>query len=98
LINDPRLLILDEPTVGLDSTSQKNFLRLVEVLKEELGLTVIMVSHDVGQLSHYADQIACLNRRLHWHDRSAMLTDQIIDHVYSCEMDAYKDRVKEIAS
>ena len=98
LINEPRLLILDEPTVGLDSNSQKQFLHLVQELKNEFQLTVIMVSHDVGQLSHYADQIACLNRRLHFHDRSALLTDQIISHVYSCEMDAYKDRVREIAS
>lgn len=96
LINDPRLLILDEPTVGLDSASQKQFLHLIQHLKAELQLTVIMVSHDVGQLSHYADQIACLNRKLHFHDRSAMLTEKIIDHVYSCEMDAYKERVKEI--
>jgi len=98
LINDPRLLILDEPTVGLDSTSQKNFLHLVQDLKSELGLTVMMVSHDVGQLAHYADQMACLNRRLHFHDRSGLLTDQIITHVYTCEMDAYKDRIKEIAT
>ncbi len=97
LINEPRLLILDEPTVGLDSTSQKQFLHLVEELKQEFGLTVIMVSHDIGQLAHYADQMACLNRKLHFHERSALLTDQIISHVYSCEMDAYKDRVKEIA-
>ncbi len=97
LINDPRLLILDEPTVGLDSASQKNFLHLVQDLKNELGLTVIMVSHDVGQLAHYADQMACLNKRLHFHDRSALLTDQILSSVYSCEMNAYKDRVKEIA-
>lgn len=97
LINEPRLLILDEPTVGLDSNSQKQFLHLVQDLKAEFQLTVIMVSHDVGQLSHYADQIACLNKRLHFHDRSALLTDQILDHVYSCEMDAYKDRLREIA-
>lgn len=97
LINEPRLLILDEPTVGLDSTSQKQFLHLIQNLKNQFQLTVIMVSHDVGQLSHYADQIACLNRRLHFHDRSALLTDQIISHVYSCEMDAYKDRVREIS-
>lgn len=97
LINEPRLLILDEPTVGLDSNSQTQFLHLVQDLKKQFQLTVIMVSHDVGQLSHYADQIACLNRRLHFHDRSALLTDQIISHVYSCEMSAYKDRVREIA-
>lgn len=98
LINEPRLLIMDEPTVGLDSASQKQFLHLVQELKSELQLTVIMVSHDIGQLSHYADQIACLNRKLHFHDRSALLTDQIISHVYTCEMDAYKERVKEIAA
>lgn len=98
LINQPQLLILDEPTVGLDSSSQKHFLHLVQDLKAKFQLTVIMVSHDVGQLSHYADQIACLNRRLHFHNRSALLTDQIISHVYSCEMDAYKDRVREIAT
>lgn len=95
LINEPRLLILDEPTVGLDSTSQKQFLQLVEELKAELGLTVIMVSHDIGQLAHYADKMVCLNRRLHFHDSSALLTDQIITHLYTCEMDAYKSRVKE---
>jgi zinc transport system ATP-binding protein len=98
LINEPRLLILDEPTVGLDSTAQTRFLHLIQELRTEMNLTVIMVSHDVGQLSHYADQIACLNRKLHWHDRTALLTDHILNHVYTCELDAYKERVKEIAT
>lgn len=96
LISEPRLLILDEPTTGLDSAGQKRFLHLVQELKSEMNLTVIMVSHDVGQLSHYADQIACLNRKLHWHDRSAMLNEKVLDEVYSCEMDAYRDRVREL--
>lgn len=97
LISEPRLLILDEPTVGIDSAGQQRFLHLVQQLKEELQLTVIMVSHDVGQLAHYADQIACLNRKLHWHDRSALLNQQILNHVYSCELDAYRERVREIS-
>jgi zinc transport system ATP-binding protein len=98
LINDPRLLILDEPTTGLDSAGQQRFLHLVRELQNEMQLTVIMVSHDIGQLAHYADQIACLNRKLHWHDRSALLNEQILQEVYTCEMDAYRQRVRELAT
>lgn len=96
LIGEPKLLILDEPTVGLDSVGQQQFLQLLRNLKEELHLTVVMVSHDVGQLAFYADQIACLSRKLHWHDRSALLDEKVIQHVYACELDAYKERVREI--
>lgn len=98
LISEPRLLILDEPTAGLDSAGQQRFLQLITQLKNEMNLTVIMVSHDVGQLSHYADQIACLNQRLHWHDRSAMLSDEILHQVYACEMDAYRERVRALTA
>ncbi len=100
LIAEPRLLVLDEPTTGLDSGGQQHLLHLIKGLKDDLGLTVVMVSHDVGQLAHYADQMACLNRRLHWHDRSALLTEAVLHGVYApaCEMDAYKERVREIAT
>lgn len=99
LIAQPRLLVLDEPTSGIDSAGQQQLLHLIRDLKCALGLTVIMVSHDVGQLAHYADQMACLNRKLHWHDRSALLTEQVLSGVYApaCEMDAYRERVREIA-
>jgi len=96
LITSPRLLILDEPTSGVDSAGQQQFLHLVRNLRDDLHLTVIMVSHDVGQLSYYADQIACLNRTLHWHDKATALTERIVHDVYSCELDAYVERVREL--
>ena len=98
LMSEPRLLVLDEPTVGIDSAGQQQFLQLVQTLRQEFQLTVVMVSHDVGQLAHYADQIACLNGKLHWHNRSALLDAQTIRDVYSCELDAYRERVREISS
>jgi zinc transport system ATP-binding protein len=97
LVGEPRLLILDEPTSGLDSAGQLQFLHMLRNLQRELRLTVIMVSHDVGQLSVYSDQIACLNRRLHWHDRASLIDDGVIRHVYTCELDAYVERVRDIA-
>ena len=96
LVSEPRLLVLDEPTSGLDSSGQHQFLHMVRELQRDLRLTVIMVSHDVGQLSHYSDQIACLNRRLHWHDKAELLEDHVIQHVYTCELDAYAGLVREI--
>ena len=96
LMSEPRLLLLDEPTAGLDSTGQQQFLHFLRELQLEFRLTVLMVSHDVGQLAHYSDQIACINRRVHWHDHSALLNEEIIRGVYACELDAYHERIKEL--
>ena len=64
---NPRLLILDEPTISLDACSQDELYDLVQHLKEELKLTVILVSHDIGAVATHVDDIVCLNRRVHVH-------------------------------
>jgi len=46
----PRALILDEPLAGLDATTQRGLLRLLEDLRREQGLTVVVISHDFGGL------------------------------------------------
>ncbi len=60
LILDPLLLFLDEPTAGLDPESSKQFVKLVRDLRRELGLTVVMVTHDVDTLLALADRVAVL--------------------------------------
>jgi phospholipid/cholesterol/gamma-HCH transport system ATP-binding protein len=60
LILDPQLLFLDEPTAGLDPESSTQFVRLVRDLRRELGLTVVMVTHDVDTLLALADRVAVL--------------------------------------
>jgi zinc transport system ATP-binding protein len=64
---NPRLLILDEPTISLDACSQDEVYDLINRLKNELQLTVIMVSHDIGAVASQVDDIICLNRRVHVH-------------------------------
>ncbi len=63
IVSEPEILIMDEPTVGLDTESQRNFFRLVRELNES-GMTVIVVTHDVGFVSEYSDGILCINKRL----------------------------------
>jgi len=55
---DPRLLFLDEPTAGLDPLSATGFDELVRRLKELLGLTILMVTHDLDLLWRVADRVA----------------------------------------
>jgi len=57
---DPELLFLDEPTSGLDPTSAGLFDRLVLQLRDMLGLTVVMVTHDLDSLWDIADRVAVL--------------------------------------
>jgi phospholipid/cholesterol/gamma-HCH transport system ATP-binding protein len=57
---DPQLLFLDEPTAGLDPLSASGFDELVRRLKELLGLTVVVVSHDLDLLWRVADRVAFL--------------------------------------
>lgn len=57
---EPELLFLDEPTAGLDPLSASSFVQLIKSLHEELGLTVVMVSHDVESILGLSTHIAVL--------------------------------------
>jgi phospholipid/cholesterol/gamma-HCH transport system ATP-binding protein len=63
LILDPQLLFLDEPTAGLDPASSKQFVQLIERLRAEMKLTVVMITHDVDTLLALADRVAVLAER-----------------------------------
>jgi phospholipid/cholesterol/gamma-HCH transport system ATP-binding protein len=60
LIMDPPLLLLDEPTAGLDPESADDFCMLLRALHHELGLTVVMVTHDLDTLFELSTRIAVL--------------------------------------
>ncbi len=63
----PRLLILDEPSTGLDAVAQDKFYEMLSTLKSTENLTVFLVSHDIGSVSNIVDTLACLNREIHFH-------------------------------
>lgn len=57
---EPELLVLDEPTAGLDPERSANFVRLIRTLQRQLGFCVVMVTHDLATLAGLADRIAAL--------------------------------------
>jgi len=62
MVSSPELLILDEPGTALDPQSSENFFELVKKLNQEKGITVIMITHDLGQIGKYAGKLLYLDR------------------------------------
>ncbi|OAH13611.1 dipeptide ABC transporter ATP-binding protein [Streptomyces jeddahensis] len=56
----PKVLVLDEPTTGLDVVTQRSVLDLIGALRDELGLAAVLVSHDLGVVAHMADEVTVL--------------------------------------
>ncbi|HYA17154.1 MAG TPA: metal ABC transporter ATP-binding protein [Bryobacteraceae bacterium] len=60
LLGDPTVLMLDEPTAGIDAPGQKHLNRLVHQLQEKEGLTVLFISHELSVIFRYATNVLCL--------------------------------------
>lgn len=65
----PRILLLDEPSTGLDALAQDNFYQMILKLRNALNLAIVMVSHDIGAVSSIVDRLACLKTKMHFHGR-----------------------------
>ncbi len=79
LVTDPKLLLLDEPTAGIDTKGQAEFYKLLKDLNSEV--TIVVVSHDLLVISRYVKSVACMNRRLHYHDH-AEITGEMLETMY----------------
>jgi peptide/nickel transport system ATP-binding protein len=60
LVNDPDLLIADEPTTALDVTTQAQILELMDRLQREFGSAIIMITHDLGVIAEIADEVVVM--------------------------------------
>jgi len=83
LVSNPEMLILDEPTGGVDPEAQTSLYALLHHLNRERDVTLILVSHDIGVVAKEVTKLACLNRRLIFHGRPAdFLSDAALTALY----------------
>ena len=83
LVSDPELLILDEPTGGVDPEAQTSFYALLRHLNREREVTLVLVSHDIGVVAKEVTRLVCLNRRLVFHGRPGdFLSDAALTALY----------------
>lgn len=60
LVSDPEMMLLDEPTTGVDAQTVQSLYALLSRLNRETGLTIMMVTHDIGRAANYVSRILCL--------------------------------------
>jgi zinc transport system ATP-binding protein len=70
MVNNPKLLILDEPVTGIDLEAQNKFYSLLKKLNQENRITIIWASHDLDAVNRLATSVACINRSMFFHGKT----------------------------
>jgi zinc transport system ATP-binding protein len=88
LTGEPKILILDEPSTGIDVVGQEDFYHLLRGILRRMDLTIIMVSHDIGTVTTYVDEISCLNINLYYHGNPlGALDEKVLTSLYGKNVD-----------
>lgn len=85
IVNQPCLLFLDEPTIGVDSETQGHFYDMLDTLNKDELITIVLVTHDIGVVNKYVSRVACLNQNLEYHGT----------HAEFCQSDVFKKMLTE---
>lgn len=83
LVNKPKLLLLDEPTVFVDQTGIDAFMQILNKLRHEWGLTMLIATHDVAAVSTFASRVICINRSaLYDGDINTLISSEQLCSIY----------------
>lgn len=87
LAQRPKILMLDEPTTYLDIAHQLQLLELIHTVNRELGMTIVMVLHDLNQASLYSDKICVISKGIvvRYGTSEEVMTKEMIREVYGVE-------------
>ncbi|MEW6418616.1 MAG: metal ABC transporter ATP-binding protein [Nitrospirota bacterium] len=88
LAGEPKILILDEPSTSIDVVGQEDFYHLLKGLQKKFGITILMASHDIGAITTYVDEIACLNYIFHYQGNPlGALNETVLTELYGKKVD-----------
>jgi zinc transport system ATP-binding protein len=89
LEGDPDILLLDEPTAGVDAPGEQLFCDILSDLQRERNLTVVLISHDLSVVSHHAEQVICLNKTVRCSGGLSVLSEENLLKTYGLHIQIY---------
>lgn len=93
IADHPSVLLFDEPTSGVDIGGQQDIYTLLNTLKKERGLTVLLISHDLHVVFSHADEVLCINKQLTCNGNpSAVLDQKALASLYGSHVSLYQHR------
>lgn len=96
LCDNPDILFFDEPTAGIDVGGEETIYGLLKHIRDERGITIIMISHELNVVYQYADSVICLNRKMICQGPpQAVLNPQILKELYGDGFGVYKHQERE---
>ena len=82
LISNPQVLLFDEPTTGIDIGGQESIYELLEKLRKEKDLTILLVTHDLSVVYKLATDCLCLNKKMLCYSVPQDLTSERLSQLY----------------
>ncbi len=95
LASDPLVLILDEPTVGVDVSAQKKFYEFLKKLNKEHKITILFITHDIDVIAKEATKVLCLNHQLVCYGLPTVLNDEKLHDLYETDVKHVHDHGHE---
>jgi iron complex transport system ATP-binding protein len=94
LAQQPEILLLDEPTTFLDICHQFELLELIKRLNYEMGLTIVMVLHDLNQAARYSDKIIAIKEGQKYKEGKPyeIVTKKVLEDVFNIEVKVFEDK------
>jgi len=87
LVRRPDLLVMDEPIAGVDAAGEEQFHAMIRRLNRDLGITIVMVSHDIGAVMREATTCACINCDIVFHGPVHQLDARALSGLYGFPVD-----------
>ena len=87
LVSRPDLLVMDEPVAGIDAAGEEQFHSMIRRFNRDLGITIVMVSHDIGAVMREATTVACINRDIVLHGPVHQLDAKALSNLYGYPVD-----------